>query len=208
MSGIDVQPAPTSTAPAVEDDGLAGARARVAAVARGAKKAAELGQEMHFGVEGHSKADNALRLESAQAVEAGLVRDGHDGRAVAFPLASVIKHGGNLSEVVHDPGMQQDLRDTLNLPLEPAAAADQPSTKYSEQGTDRDYLDSVVASLKLKEQYGTDKFLLKAKEAASFASSQQQFPAAHAAAGKGKAATTTRSNAPEQRQRLQPGLAR
>ena len=181
---------------------------RAAAVASGAVKAAELGQVMHFGVEGHSKEDNVRRLKAAQAVQADLMRDGLDEPTEPFSLTSVIKHGGNLSEVVHDPGMYQDLRENLNLPFVPSDAANEPSVDYLEHGTNQDYFDSVVASLKLKEQYGTDKVLQKAMEAASFESSQQQFPVVHAAAGEGKTANTPRSKAPAQRQHQQPGLAR
>ncbi|WP_343320549.1 hypothetical protein AAFM46_16810 (plasmid) [Arthrobacter sp. TMP15] len=184
------------------------AQDRVTAVASGAAKAAELGKEMHFGVEGHSKEDNARRLEAAQAVQAVLMRDGLDDPTEPFALTSVIEHGGNLSEVVNDPGLYEDLRENLNLPFVQAATVEEKSIDYLDRGTNQDYFDSVVSSLKLKEQYGTDKVLQKAMQAASFASSQHQFPVAHVAAGKGKTATTTRGSAPEQRQRQQPGLAR
>ncbi|MDO5752460.1 hypothetical protein [Arthrobacter sp.] len=185
------------------------AQERAASVARGAVKAADLGKEMHFGVEGHSKADNARRLENAQTVHADLVRDGLDEQIPPFPLLSVIKHAGNLSEVVYDPALPQDLLNSVELlfAVVVEGVGEQPLNSL-EQGTNQDYFDSVVASLKLKEQYGTDKSFQKAMQAASFASTQQQFPAAHAAAGKGKTDTRARSNAPVQHQRQQPGLAR
>lgn len=208
MSEFDVQPALTSTAPTVADDGVDGARDRAAAVARGVAKAAELGQQMRFGVEGHTRADNARRLGAAQAIDAVLMRDGLDEPTEPFALTSVIEHGGNLSAVVNDPGLYQDLRDNLNLPFVQAETWEDKSIDYLDHANNRDYFDSVVSSLQLKEQYGTDTVLQKAMEAASFASSQQQFPVAHAAAGKGKTGTRTRNNAPEQRQRQQPGLAR
>lgn len=210
MSDTGIQSVPTSTAPAVSDDGMDGARARASAVDSGAVKAAELGKQMHFGVEGHSREDNARRLEAAQAINAALMRDGLDEPTEPFALTSVIEHGGNLSEVVHDPGLLEDLRDNLNLPLVQAETGEQKSIDSLDLGTNRDYFDSVVSSLQLKEQYGTDTVLQKAMQVASFASSQQQFPVAHAAAGKGKTDSTnrSRSNAPVQRRGQQPGLAR
>ena len=192
---------------AVEAEALA--QERAASVASGAIKAAELGQLMHFGVEGHSREDNARRLEAAQAVQAVLMRDGWDmPTAEPFSLTSVIKHGGNLSEVVNDPGLYEDLRDNLNLPFVVPETAEEESIDCLDHGTNQDYFDSVVASLKLKEQYGTDKSFQKAMQAATFASTQQQFPVAHASAGKGKTTTTNPRKTPVQHQRQQPGLAR
>lgn len=149
---------PTGPQPALVDD--ARVQARTAAIASGAAKAAELGKEMHLGVEGHSKADNARRLEAAQAVHAALVHDGLDEQTTPFPLMSVIKHRGNISELVNDPGMEQDLRDSLDLPSEAAAKGIGEQTfNHRAQGNGREYFNSVVSSLKLKEQYGTDKVL-------------------------------------------------
>lgn len=187
----------------------ASAEARTATVASGAAKAAELGKEMHLGVEGHSKADNARRLEAAQAVHAALVHDGLDKQATSFPLMSVIKHRGNISELVNDPGMEQDLRDSLDLPSEAAAKGiGEQTLNHRAQGNGREYFDSVVSSLKLKEQYGTDKVLQKAMQAASFAASQQQYPVTHTAAAKNKTTMTSLAKAPKQIRHQQTGLAR
>ena len=208
MSETDVPSVTTSTASAGANDGLDGARARAAAVASGAATAAELGKEMHFGVEGHSTADNARRLENAQTLHAGLVRDGHGEQIPPFPLLSVIKHAGNLSEVVYDPSLTQDLLNSVDAPLVETERGGEQAGDHLSDGSEGVYFESIASSLKLKEQYGTDKSFQKAMQAASFASTHQKFPVVHAAAGKGTTEKTSPTKAPAPRQRQQPGLAR
>ena len=193
------------TIPTAED---AHAQTRASALASGAAKAAELGKEMHFGVEGHSKEDNARRLENAQTIHAGLVRDSLDGQIPPFPLLSVIKHAGNLSEVVYDPALPQDLLNSVDSPFVGTEKAGEQAGDHLSHGSNGVYFESIGTSLKLKEQYGTDKSFQKAMQAATFASSQQKFPVVHAAAGEGKTTKTSPTKTPVQRQRQQPGLAR
>ena len=175
------------------------ARSRDSARAFGAAKAAEFTQVMRFGVEGNSQDDNARRLQAAQAVQAVVLRDGWDASTrEPFALTSVIKHGGNLSEVVNDPGLHEDVCDHMYI-----RAVEPDVDVYLAQGVNREYFDSVIASLKLKEQYGTDNSLQKATEAASFAASQQRFPISHAASGEGR--TTGQARATTTNQQPQKG---
>ena len=138
---------------------------------------------MHFGVEGYSNEDNELRLEFAQAIKAVMWRDTSDSFVEPFPLTSVIQHGGNLSTVVNDPSLYDDLRKTLAF-----------SYPQWDKGKNQDFFDAIATHLRSTEQYGTDKVLQKAIQAALFVSSQQQFPVAHAASSQGRTTNQVRTS--------------